>query len=95
MRRDTVETYGSLFVVGFQFEFAGEMVPEHTHEIGDGHIMVVTGGSVLLGGPTFGEGKTVNRGELYNFTDGEQTHSITALEDGSAIFNMYKQTVPE
>lgn len=67
---------------------AGESVPEHTHRPGGEHITIVAAGSIRIAGPGFE--KTLKAGELFDYADDQQTHSIHSGDDGAVVFNIPK-----
>lgn len=78
---------GKLTGVVYLFENNNDVLPNHFHGIGAGHITVVSSGSVKI----IGEGweKEVKTGGVVDLPDG-QWHEIIALEGNTKIVNINK-----
>lgn len=78
---------GNLTGVVYLFEKANDVLERHFHEIGAGHITVVSSGSVKIIGD--GWEKEVKIGGVVDLPDG-QSHEIIALENNTKIVNINK-----
>lgn len=78
---------GNLTGVVYLFEKANDVLKRHFHEVGAGHITVVSSGSVKVIGD--GWEKEIKIGSVVDLPDG-QSHEIIALEDNTKIVNINK-----
>lgn len=78
---------GVLTGIVYLFETDKDILERHFHEVGQGHITVVSSGSVKV----IGEGweKEVKTGGVVDLPDG-QWHEIHALENNTKIVNINK-----
>jgi len=85
MPKDLV--FGNLEVTIYDFEFAGDILPTHTHteENGGAHITICARGSVEVE-TDYGK-QVLVEGNLVEFPL-DQPHSIKALVDNSRIVNV-------
>ena len=78
---------GKLTGIVYLFEKTNDVLERHFHEVGTGHITVVSSGSVKIIGD--GWEKEVKIGGVVDLPDG-QSHEIIALEDNTKIVNINK-----
>lgn len=71
----------------YVFETAQDVLERHFHEIGQGHITIVSSGAVQISGD--GWNKKVSAGGVVDLPDG-QWHEICALEANTKIVNINK-----
>ena len=69
------------------FEACGDVLERHYHAKGEGHITVVSSGSVKIVGEKWEE--EVSVGRVIDLPDG-QWHEIIALENNTKIVNINK-----
>jgi len=81
--------FNELLIVKYIFEKKDDILPLHSHSIETQHITIVLKGKIHLSGPNLN--KKINQGEIYDYTDDQQTHEITALEDNTVILNIPKK----
>jgi quercetin dioxygenase-like cupin family protein len=72
----------------FLFEFAGDLLAEHTHDEETVHITIVTKGRVRAFSSEWSQ--EAEAGQIIDFKVG-QPHAIEALEDGTKIYNINKK----
>lgn len=82
---------GSLVGKVYVFDLKDDVLPEHYHPKGMGHITFVIKGSIRIEGrklvsPWAREGRA---GDFFDLPD-DQWHEIIALEDGTKILNIDK-----
>jgi quercetin dioxygenase-like cupin family protein len=82
------ENLGDLRGAMYDFEKAGDLLPEHNHSDADVHITIVAKGRVKAYGKTWSQEAIA--GQLINF-NANQPHEIMALEDNTRIFNILKK----
>lgn len=85
--KTSVTEHGTMFVTRYQMD-AGEAVKEHTHPVEHGHITICAKGRARIAGPKFEI--VLNAGDMIDYTDEQQTHGITALDDDTVVFNVLK-----
>lgn len=88
--KSSVAEHGTITVTRYQMD-AGESVPEHTHKAGQGHITICASGRARIAGPAFEI--VLNAGDLIDYTEEQQTHGIYALDDGTTVFNVYREVI--
>lgn len=72
----------------YDFEKAGDLLPNHNHTDSDVHITIVARGRIKAYGKTWSQEAIA--GQLINFNANEP-HEIMALEDNTRIFNIVKK----
>ena len=72
----------------YDFEEAGDLLPNHNHTDADVHITIVARGRIKAYGKTWSQEAIA--GQLINFNANEP-HEIMALEDNTRIFNVVKK----
>jgi quercetin dioxygenase-like cupin family protein len=82
-----VTEHGPLFVTRYEMA-AGDSVREHTHQVGYGHVTICAKGRARISGPSIDV--TLEAGQMIDYTDEQQTHGISSLEDGTVVFNVLK-----
>ena len=87
--KTNLKQFDNLTVMNYFFEKKDDVLPLHTHTEETQHITIVLKGSVHLSGPQLN--KILNQGEIYDYTDQEQTHEIKALQDNTIIINIPKK----
>lgn len=78
---------GKLTGVVYLFEKTNDILPMHFHGAGEGHITIVSSGSVKITGE--GWEKKAQIGNVIDLPD-NQSHEIVALEDNTKIVNINK-----
>lgn len=78
---------GKLAGIVYLFEKTNDILERHFHEVGMGHITIVSSGSVKIIGEKWEE--KVSMGRVIDLPDG-QWHEIIALEDNTKIVNINK-----
>ena len=76
---------GDLLGVKYIFEFAGDEVPEHSHEIYNTHVIIVAKGRILLkleGHPDY----EIEAGDMYDISP-MLKHSLIALDDDTVTYH--------
>jgi quercetin dioxygenase-like cupin family protein len=86
----SVNEHGTITVTRYEMA-AGDTVPEHTHPEGQGHVTIVAKGRARIAGPAIDV--TLEAGQLIDFTPEQQTHGIYSLEDGTVVFNVYREVI--
>jgi quercetin dioxygenase-like cupin family protein len=84
--------FGGLKAIIFDFEFKGDILPMHVHDQSSIHITVVARGSIKAYSHDWQ--KEASAGAVLNFREGEP-HEIVALEDGTRIVNILRNTFEE
>lgn len=84
--------YDGQFGTRYAFECAGEKIPFHDHDPGEGHTIRCLRGSVKYKTYDVEVELTPDDGEF--FFMGEITHSITATADHTIIFNRMESPPP-
>ena len=79
---------GDLVGTIFDFEVAGDVLPKHTHDETNVHIMIVCKGKIKAYSHDW-EKEAVS-GQIVDFRAGEP-HEIMALEDNTRIINIVKK----
>jgi quercetin dioxygenase-like cupin family protein len=71
----------------YDFDVAGDILPEHTHTEQDVHITIVCKGKIK----SYGQGweNEASAGQIINFKV-NQPHEIMAIEDNTRIINILK-----
>lgn len=82
------ENLGDLRGAMYDFEKAGDLLPEHDHDQTSVHITIVAKGRIKAYGKTWSQEAIA--GQLINFNP-HQPHEIMALEDNTRIFNILKK----
>jgi len=77
--------FNELSVTIYDFEFAGDSLPDHAHPPGSSHITICAKGEVDVITPEWT--KTLNEGNIIEFYP-RQMHSIVARTDNSRIVNV-------
>lgn len=92
MLRYKYYTSGEVYGILYTFEFAGESLPEHTHDTNSAHNIVVLRGQLSL---MFGEDdfRVINAGDVVDF-DWTRRHRIIASTP-AAILNLFLYGMPE
>ena len=72
----------------YDFEVAGDVLPEHTHTEENAHITIVARGRIKAYSHDWE--KEAVAGQILDFKAGEP-HEIMALEDGTRIVNIVKK----
>jgi quercetin dioxygenase-like cupin family protein len=72
----------------YDFEFAGDILPKHTHTENDVHITIVTRGKLKAYSHDWE--KEAIAGQVIDFRVGEP-HELMALEDNTRIVNIIKK----
>jgi quercetin dioxygenase-like cupin family protein len=83
----TLESFGLPGATVYDFEFAGDILPKHTHTEDTIHITVVCRGRVKAYSHDWEQEAAA--GDILNFRAFEP-HEICALEDGSRLVNIPK-----
>jgi quercetin dioxygenase-like cupin family protein len=78
---------GNLTGTVYFFETSNDVLERHFHEVGLGHITIVSSGAVKIVGQEWE--KVVNVGGVIDLPDG-QWHEIYALKDNTKIVNINK-----
>lgn len=85
MIKDRPISFGELTTIIYDFEFKGDSLPEHWHEIGLAHITICAKGEIEVVTPEWT--KTLREGNIIEFYP-KQSHSITALIDDTRIVSI-------
>lgn len=85
MLKDRVITFGELTTTIYDFEFKGDILPEHKHARGQTHITICAKGEVEVITPEWT--KTIKEGNIIQFYP-DQIHSIVALTNSCRIVNI-------
>ena len=82
-----LEKFGGLRGMIYDFDFAGEILPSHTHDDNTHHISIVARGRIKA----YSDGWEVEAtaGQILDFKVG-QPHEIAAMEDNTRIINIIK-----
>lgn len=83
-----LDNLGDLSGSMYDFEQAGDLLPEHNHTDANVHITIVAKGRIKAYGKTWSQEAVA--GQLINF-NANQPHEIMALEDNTRIFNIVKK----
>jgi len=81
--------FGGLKVVIHDLQVAGDVLPLHVHDCSSVHITVVARGRIKAFSHDWE--KEASAGVVLNFREGEP-HEIVALEDGTRIVNVLRNT---
>lgn len=87
--KQQLKMYGELDTIKYFFEKKGDILPLHSHVKETQHITIVLKGSVHLIGPNLN--KKLKQGEIYDYSEEEQTHEIKALKDDTIVLNITKR----
>jgi quercetin dioxygenase-like cupin family protein len=85
MLKDRDVTFGELQTVIYDFEFKGDVLPEHKHPKGQTHITICAKGEVEVITPEWK--KILKEGNIIEFHP-NQYHSIVAVTDDCRIVNI-------
>lgn len=83
---------GSLIAVIYEFEKAGESIPEHAHSEDLAHNIVILKGAVSF--ESHGAIQELEAGTMFDF-NGSQSHRIQALVPGTRIANFLLRPTPQ
>jgi quercetin dioxygenase-like cupin family protein len=81
---------GDLNITIYDFEKIGDIVEMHTHDESANHITIVARGKIRAHGE--GWSQEAEQGKMLDFQVGV-AHELTALEDGTRIYNILKKYV--
>ena len=85
MLKDRFILFNQLNIVIYDFEFKGDILPDHKHDKDATHITICAKGEVEVITPEWS--KTLKEGNIIEFYP-HQLHSIVALTDDCRIVNV-------
>jgi quercetin dioxygenase-like cupin family protein len=87
MLKFTIRKLGRLHSLVYEFEFAGDVLPMHSHGEEDVHITIINKGRFKIITDTYE--KEVFPGQIMDWRVGEP-HEIVSLEDDARLVNITK-----
>lgn len=87
--RIEASSFDELKLIKYIFEEKNDILPLHSHNKETQHITIVLKGVVHLSGPNLN--KILKNGQIYDYSDDEQTHEIISLQDDTVILNIPKK----
>jgi quercetin dioxygenase-like cupin family protein len=85
---------GDVFGIKYTFQYRGEGIPMHRHDVTHAHNVTVLLGSIVLYGSEGSNPIKATAGDVIEF-DWSQPHEIAALEPNTVIFNQFLNGQPE